>query len=251
MTGRTHKSTGPDGASGDGYARVDALAEVAREVDGLRRSLEPLAGTTERVDDLTRAVADLADTVTEALAPAAARPRATPAPSWLIAPTDHDAVARVLGELCTWLHRVYLRYGDAAGLPECWLWHPEVVEELLWLEFAWLTAYQGAAASVALAGDWHDRQRPGVVRRVKAYAGSCSRERHQSRAGWSSTPQGALPVPGVDACTSIAAWWAAARDQPAPEPPPDPSACHRDLLSEPGPQQRPASPTAANGARPW
>ena len=38
-----------------------------------------------------------------------------------------------LAELGEWLRVVYLRYPDAAsGLPECWLWHPDVVEELLW-----------------------------------------------------------------------------------------------------------------------
>jgi len=50
---------------------------------------------------------------------------------------------------------MYLRYPDAAAtLPDCWLWHPDLVEELLWLSHAWTAAYQGPDASVALAGDW-------------------------------------------------------------------------------------------------
>jgi hypothetical protein len=90
----------------------------------------------------------------------------------------------MLGELAGWLHAVFLRYPDGvAVLPECWLWHPDVVEELLWLMCAWRAAYEGRGASVQLAGDWHDRQRPGVIRRVKTAAGSCSPERHQSRPG--------------------------------------------------------------------
>ncbi|WP_246633574.1 DUF2637 domain-containing protein [Pseudonocardia nigra] len=170
-----------------------AVAGLAREVDGLRRTVESLTGMPGRVDELARLVTQLADTV----AAVSARPGPTPAPSWLLLPDDEDVVARVLGELCAWLHAFYLRYSDAAAsLPECWLWHPEVVEELLWLRHAWCAAYQGKSASVALAGDWHDRQRPGVVRRIKQYAGSCSPERHQARPEWDQTPTGAAPVPG-------------------------------------------------------
>ena len=100
-------------------------------------------------------------------------------------PTDDELARRVLGELVAWLELVYLRYPDAAqGLPECWCWHPDVVEELLWLMHAWLAAYQGTAASVGLAADWHDRHRPGVVRRLRGSVGSCSIEAHQTREGW-------------------------------------------------------------------
>ncbi|GAA4929275.1 hypothetical protein EV188_101428 [Actinomycetospora succinea] len=205
-------------ASGDGegeFARVEALAGLAREVDGLRRGLDALVGTPTRVDDLARTVAQLAD----AFAATPARPGPTVAPSWLAAPTDSEAVMGLLEELCRWLRTVFLRYPDGvAVLPECWLWHPDVIEELLWLMYAWRAAYEGRGASVQLAGDWHDRQRPGVVRRLKTAVGSCSRERHQTRPGWASAPSGATPVPGVEATTSIAWWWAGARDDAPPEP---------------------------------
>ncbi|MDD7967792.1 hypothetical protein [Actinomycetospora lemnae] len=213
----TRRPLGPPGGGSDGdeFARVEALAGLAREVDGLRRGLEALVGTPTRVDDLARTVAQLAD----AVAAVPARPGPTVSPSWLTAPTDSEAVAVLLDELCRWLHAVFLRYPDgAAVLPECWLWHPDVIEELLWLSHAWRAAYEGCGASVQLAGDWHDRQRPGVVRRLRTAVGSCSRERHQTRPGWNSTPLGATPVPGADAATSIAWWWAAARDDAPPEP---------------------------------
>jgi hypothetical protein len=197
------------------FARAEALAGLAREVDGLRRGLDPLAGVPTRVDDLARTVAQLAD----ALSAAPPRPGPTPAPSWLAAAADRDATSALLEGLCGWLQRVFLRYPDGAALlPECWLWHPDVVEELLWLQHAWLAAYEAKGASVQLAGDWHDRQRPGVVRRLKAGVGSCSKERHQTRAGWGDGPQGAAAVPGTDAVSTIAAWWATGRDDPAPEP---------------------------------
>ncbi|WP_328304467.1 hypothetical protein [Actinomycetospora sp. NBC_00405] len=213
MTRRPPQQPG-SGEDGE-FARVQALAGLAREVDGLRRGLEALVGTPTRVDDLARTVAQLAD----AVAATPARPGPTVAPSWLTAPADAEATAGLLEDLTGWLRAVFLRYPDgAAVLPECWLWHPDVVEELLWLMHAWRAAYEGRGASVQLAGDWHDRQRPGVIRRVKTSAGSCSRERHQSRPGWHDQPGGATPVPSLDATADIAAWWAEARDDPGPEP---------------------------------
>lgn len=202
------------------FARADALAGLAREVDELRRAVDPLRDVGGRVEDLARLVGQL----TDAVAAWSKRPAVTPAPSWLLLSTDPEVVERVLGELCAWMHAIFLRYPDGvAALSECWMRHADVVEELLWLMHAWCVAYQGKAASVQLAGDWHDRQRPGVVRRIKLSAGSCSIERHQTRPDWDQHPAGAIPVPGVDAVESIAEWWATRRDDPAPEPVEDPS----------------------------
>jgi hypothetical protein len=196
-------------------ATAAAVAGLAREVEALRRTVEPLNGLHGRVDELARLVTQLAD----AVAAITARPSAVAAPSWLLAPSDPEVVERVLGELCAWLHAVFLRYPDAAdALPACWMRHPDVVEELLWLMHAWCTAYQGATASVQLAGDWHDRQRPGVVRRIRQHAGSCSPEKHQTRPEWGQIPTAAVDVPGVEEMAAIAEWWGRDRDQPAPEP---------------------------------
>jgi hypothetical protein len=112
---------------------------------------------------------------------------------------------------------VYLRYPDAAaGLPDCWLWHPDVTEELLWLMHAWLAAYRDEHAAVSLAADWHDRYRPNVVRRITTAAGRCSLENHQSRE--SQPLPGAPEVPVAVAAEPIATWWATQRQDPAPEP---------------------------------
>jgi hypothetical protein len=191
-----------------------AVAGLAREVDGLRRQVAPLP---PRVDTLSQLLAELGETV----AALNARKTSTPAPSWLMAPTDPEATGQMLDELAGWLAQVYLRYPDAVeSFPECWCWHPHVVEELLWLMHAWVAAYQGSAASVALAGDWHDRQRPGVVRRIKATAGVCSRENHQTRPGWPDQVTGAPTIPSEAELGRIGQWWATAREEPAPEPPP-------------------------------
>lgn len=220
MTGSTTPAVPPapggavqPGAAGAGD--VAGVAGLAREVDGLRRTMEPLLELPGRVDDLTRLATDLAN----AVAALTTRKTAQPCPSWLMLPHDPDLAAEVLDQLTGWLQVIYLRYPDGADhLPECWIRHPEVIEELVWLMHAWAAAYQGPQAGVALVGDWHDRQRPGVVRRIRSSAGSCSFENHQTRTGWTRRASAAPQVPGVDSVASIAAWWGARRDQAAPEP---------------------------------
>jgi hypothetical protein len=199
---------------GEGDSQV-AVAGLAREVDGLRRDVHRLRELPERVDELARLLGQLTDTVSAL----SARPAPSSAPSWLLAPADDAAVRRLLDELAAWLETVYLRYPDAAqALPDCWLWHPDVVEELVCLMHAWCAAYQGRGASVALAADWHDRLRPGAVRRIRQQAGACSPEAHLTRDGWKSLSTAAPEVPGADAIPTVAAWWGTRRDQPAPEP---------------------------------
>jgi len=117
-----------------------------------------------------------------------------------------------------WMRGIFLRYTDAArGLPDCWLWHPDIVEELLWLRAAWWAAYRTKAGSVSQAADWHDRHRPGVVRRIREAAGTCSLETHLPGTGQHPPPG----VPLADAVDAIAAWWTLGRDQPPPAPTPE------------------------------
>lgn len=133
--------------------------------------------------------------------------------SWLVA--EHVGHARDdLTELTDWLHDVYLRY-HGARLPSCWLWHPAVVEELWWLYQAWTDAYTGRRASWTAVGDWHDRQRPGVVRRLLVAVGDCELGRHVP-GGDRNHPAPVVPL--TTASPDIASWWTEHRDQPPPEP---------------------------------
>jgi hypothetical protein len=151
------------------YPDAGAVAGLAREIEALRQAIDTLHGLPSRVDALAELVAQLADAVNDSTTTAAGG-----VASWLDQPTEADTAHAVLGELLAWMQMVYLRYPDAAaGLPDCWLWHPDVVEELLWLMQAWVAAYRDDKAAVSLAGDWHDRYRPGVVRRITTSAGRC------------------------------------------------------------------------------
>jgi hypothetical protein len=188
----------------------EAVAGLAREVEGLRQAVKELGPLSKQVEDLARVVRELAAQI------AATPPEGTAAWSWLAMPAEQEMAREVLDGLCGWLRVVFLRYPDgAAALPECWLWHPEVVEELLWLMRTWISAYEDDEASVLRAGDWHDRYRPGVVKRIKAATASCSLENHLP-GGSHHRPAPAVPV--ADAAEPVAVWWATARDAAAPEP---------------------------------
>ena len=228
MTTRSAIPPGPPRPA-EGDQPGAAVAGLAREVEALHRRLDQLRSLPTRVDQLVDLFARHAET-----AAATSSPATPESLSWLDLPTDPGRPAEasraaraaedMLTTLAGWVGGIYLRYPDAVQtLPECWLWHPEVVEELLWLHTAWLAAHRPGAASTAV-GDWHDRQRPGVVRRIRDYAGVCSLEQHQPGAE-RHTPTPVAPL--TEAVPAIAGWWATHRTAPAPAPSPDQLAAAR------------------------
>jgi hypothetical protein len=135
-----------------------------------------------------------------------------PVGGWL-GVSDPDVATGGLQDLMSWVEAVYLWYPDAE-LPSCWLWHPAVVEELWWLHGAYASAFDESAGSWSRIGDWHDRFRPGVVRRLHAAVGGCELALH--------TPDSTLLVPPVaplpDAVSGIAHSWTNGRRLPEPTP---------------------------------
>ena len=125
--------------------------------------------------------------------------------SWLLADDVQQAIDDI-GELIGWLGRVYLRF-YRAELSTCWLWHPDVVEELWWLRCAHADAYASETGSWLRVGDWHDRQRPGVMARVNAELGQCSLLRHVARNGHPADVVEPSPVPMADHVLAVATAW--------------------------------------------
>jgi hypothetical protein len=206
------------GPGGEDCPTAGSLAGLARTLEALERQVAELAPVGKRVDELAATVAQLAQVALGAEAAKADRPSKV-APSWL--DIDHESPTRwaaddILVRLTPWVGGVYLRYSDAK-LPDCWLWHPDVVEELICLHAAWVAAYDRESA-VTAASDWHERQRPGVVARVKTYAGMCSLEAHLPG---KERHRPAPDTPTEDAVPAVAAWWATRREQPGPEPTPE------------------------------
>jgi hypothetical protein len=203
------------GRAGEDCPTAASLAGLARTLEALEHRVAELAPVAKRVDELAATVGQLAQ-VTLGAQTAKEDRISKVAPSWL--DIDHESPSRfaaddILARLTPWVGGIYLRYSDAK-LPDCWLWHPDVVEELICLHAAWLAAYDRDAQPSA-ASDWHERQRPGVLGRVKTYAGFCSLEAHL-RGKERHRP--AADTPTEDAIPAIAAWWATRREQPGPEP---------------------------------
>ncbi len=221
MTDPQPDSPATAGASRD--AEDSLVVALARAVDRAVR----------RVERLDNAMVELAADV--AVLARALDTRTYPAPggasgagdgergvrSWLLADDPDQAVAD-LADLAVWMDAVYLRYRDAT-VPSCWLWHPEVVEELWWLRQAHADAYHPETGSWIRVGDWHDRQRPGVVRRLRAVTG-CELALHLTDPTHPGRLTGAsdyitppAPAPLTSAVAQVAATWTAARATPEPD----------------------------------
>lgn len=182
-------------SSGDLEPRVVALGgDLDRTMQRMDRAETLLRVLSQQVAELHAAVHP-------------AEPEPPEVRSWLLA--DDAAQARAdLADLIRWLAEVYLRYPDAV-LPSCWLWHPTVVEELWWLRCAHHEAYTGT--HYARAADWHDRQRPGVIRRIRAAIGDCELLLHER-----GHPNPVVPL--VGSADQIADTWVTSRAVPAPTP---------------------------------
>ncbi|TCC53472.1 hypothetical protein E0H75_07210 [Kribbella capetownensis] len=220
-----------------GTAALAAVAGLARSVEALTRDVAAMktglqqtasktavASLSKTIDSLGDTVASFEDLLTRIATKPAARNTGhdandvEPERSWLRLPEDDEAaVQAVLSELLPWLESTYLRYATAREtLPPCWLWHPEIVEELLWLMDAWTSAYDSPEASNKLVGDWHDRQRPGVTRRIGEYAPACDVLAHRD-----TTEQRAVVVPLAADADPFVTWWATNRDTHGPAPTPE------------------------------
>lgn len=176
------------------------LDEAARQVQGLAQTV---AGIGSAVADL---VAEAED---------AKKARA----SWFdVGPGEVERARDQLDALALWLEAVYLRYPDAK-LPPCWAWHPDVVEELLWLGRAWIEAFRGKTAAPFRQADWHDRYRPGVVKRIGDRP-RCSVREHVAPEGSEYMRQ--PPRVGLaERREEVAAWWATSRTGAPPSATPD------------------------------
>ena len=187
-------------------------AESDSRVEGLARVVERF---TRRVKDLDGLLGELAEDVASLAARAA---DVSPADgdqvaplSWLLV-EDPDVAVSAMQDLVEWLGRVFLRYGDSE-LPACWLWHPGVVEELMWLRRAHSAAFSGKGPTEQRVGDWHDRQRPGVVRRLKDEFGKCHLGLHVA-----GKAQVSREVPFAGIAELHAEQWAMSKTPPQPSP---------------------------------
>jgi hypothetical protein len=139
----------PDGEPGDGSAAAlrAQLLGLGRDVDSLRRvvdrhdrTLRTVAGRVTDLDAQTRSSAATLADLCEQIADLVGGEQGSAAHRSWFATTDSRQAQSRLVELVQWLDRVYFQFPDAV-LPSCWIWHPSVVEELLWLQRSWTEAF--------------------------------------------------------------------------------------------------------------
>lgn len=209
-------STHAPGAVSAAMVPAGVVEDLARQVETVRGALERLREMPTQVQELARVVGALAEQVHRVSAVACPAEAAAPR-SWLALDRDGQLAHQTLVEVVGWVGEVYLRYADAVvSFPDCWLWHPDVVEELLCLMGTWHSAYCGPTACTQAAGEWHERSRPGTVRRIKTLAGTCSLDNHHSHPGHPLPGEPVVPL--AEALAPIADWWAHRRTGGAPEP---------------------------------
>lgn len=190
----------------DGTGSDPAVAALARSV---QRALRRVDAVDKNLVQLATDVAALATRLTanDAADPDPGAARTTPGVrSWLLADAPHLNTHADLSQLIWWVERVYLRY-SRARLSSCWLWHPEAIEELWWLRGTHADAYHPVDGSWLRVGDWHDRLRPGVERRLHSLLNMCSLSRHISRHGRPPDIGEPGPVPLAQHADAIAAAW--------------------------------------------
>lgn len=203
---------------------TDNVVALGKEVESLRRMTEHQrtrldelgdgqAGIDEKITALAGTVAELGDALAELVAEEDEEDKRL---SWFDQ-DDQAQAAELLDELAGWLERVYLRYGSST-VPACWMWHPDTVEELLWLWRAWTAAYRSRGASAFRQADWHDRYRTGVVERLKK-VGTCSIREHVAPDGklYAAQPR---RLGMADSRVAVTTWWTGGRGTP-PSPTPD------------------------------
>lgn len=113
--------------------------------------------------------------------------------------SDPDLAPQVMEDLVTWLQQVYVQYRNPP--PACWGWHPDIIEELLALRHTHWAAYSDKAPPQA-ANDWHEKDLPGVVKRIAAAVTKA----HTLDGHCGGNPPVPLPLPGSAA--RVAVVWA-------------------------------------------
>lgn len=192
---------------------IRALDRQGKRVDTLETNVRRLAG------DVSRLAGVVADRAPAPGGGASAANEPAHVRSWLLAAgTDSERLPDDLADLVAWLDLVYLRFPDAL-LTACWLWHPSVVEELWWLRHAHADAYDADTGSWLRVGDWHDRQRPGVARRIREVLSRCDLSLHtDDRAGERGPAAEPAPAPLAGHAVALAVEWGRSGTRPAPTP---------------------------------
>lgn len=128
--------------------------------------------------------------------------------------TDEESARLLLEDVAAWAGQVWVQYPDGR-LPECWLYHPPIVEELVAVMGAHRACFRKGGTWGQFA-DWHHRLRPAAAERIRKYAPSCAPSVHQPGEKFDAA---AVPVvPRTEDISSVAAHWITTGTAPYPTP---------------------------------
>lgn len=182
----------------------DRIAGLAREQEQHGRRIKKLEDAAEAVPQMLAELADRVEAVADSPAGSDEADEKEQLISWFELVDEPATARREMAALVEWLGMVFVHYHDAdKALGTCWPWHPDAVEQLRALRWAWSEAY--ATGSGRAIADWHDRLLPGVIERLRKSIGECGIEKHtHGREADKLAPH----VPAADATEGLAQWWA-------------------------------------------
>jgi hypothetical protein len=208
------------------------LGEVALQVRNMTTTVNGMAEVATQVTGLSDQVMALAERLTSGEADSES---AAPAlPSWF--EIEGERAQQMLADLVEWVDAILVRhYAAREALPECWMFHGEVVEDLLWLRAAWVAAHRDPDAKPHHAADFHERWLPSMMSRLRRQfgAGMCGFGKHRDGSGQyrqlreEQFPDSRVPATDPRAVETYARWWAQDRGRvdgvppglPTPQPP--------------------------------
>jgi hypothetical protein len=184
---------------------------IAREIDRLTRRVQDMSermGWSDELREMWKLLRQLADGVTALSAPAAREG----SQAWLLQVGEEpETLVERLTDLVGWLDAVYLRY-PGTELPSCWMSHPWVVEELLWLRGYHAQAY-GPQGGPVPQGMWHDQSLPRLAERIRKEIGTCDLSKHVSAGQADKAP---LAAPLAGHIQAVAEAWSSTGLPPEP-----------------------------------
>lgn len=176
-----------------------------REVEELRAEVGALSGVVVELSGIVRELSEDIVRLSVQGDPSTVR-------SWIA--TDDPEMARLmLADLADWLATVWVRF-PGPRLPECWAYHPAVVEELWVIRSLHRAAFRKGGTWQGLA-DWMAKYRPTAAARIDKEAGSCALSEHQPGADLDPSKWPNLPATDL---SEVADYWTGNRRAPYPPP---------------------------------
>ncbi len=200
------------------------LGELAVQLVTISSAVNGLAGVAQQVAALSQQVTDIAQRLgaDDQDEPEPTRPAL---PSWF--EVEAEQAEQMLADLAGWVDTILVRYAVARdALTQCWMFHGEIVEDLLWLRAAWMAAHRDPTAKPHHAADFHDRWLPAVMGRLKRQlgAGMCNFGNHRDGSGEyrlreDQHPESRVPATDPQIVGAYARWWVQFRGRTDVAPP--------------------------------